>query len=144
MVQSRCCIFSHDALHCCLSRNSSLENDAREVGHLFCYCRNCKNTLTILLRELAYSATGNSRVHYLKSGYIIQLIKCIPVGHGLYTQFTRPFPFFMRKWVWLARLCMNMVCTFVFMYLYTVQCSIPRLLVTRCVVVHNGRIMEVS
>ena len=24
--------------------------------------------------ERAYSATGNSRVHYLKSGYVIQLI----------------------------------------------------------------------
>lgn len=38
-------------------------------------------------------------MHYLKSGYVIH----IPVGHSLYTQFTRPFPLF-QKWVWLVRL----------------------------------------
>ena len=65
-VQSHCSIFSHDTLHHCMSSNSRLENGERELGHLFCYCRNCKNTLTILLRERAYSATGNARVHYLK------------------------------------------------------------------------------
>ena len=30
----------------------------------------------------------------------------IPVGHGLHTQFTRPF-LLLRKWVWLARLVWN-------------------------------------
>ena len=63
----------YDTLHHCFSSSSSLENGKRELGHL-CYCRNCKNTSTILLREHAYPATGNSRVHYLKSDYIIQLI----------------------------------------------------------------------
>ena len=58
----------------CLSSNSSLQNGEHELGHLFRCCRSCKNTSTILLRERAYSATGNSRVHYLKSGYVIQLI----------------------------------------------------------------------
>ena len=35
---------------------------------------NCKNASRIVFKERAYPATGNSRVHYLKSGYIIQLI----------------------------------------------------------------------
>ena len=43
-VQSRCSILSHDALHHCLSTNSSLENNETELGHLFRYCRSCKNT----------------------------------------------------------------------------------------------------
>ena len=73
-VQSDCSILSHDALRHCLSSNSSLQNGEHELGHLFRCCRSCKNTSTILLRERAYSATGNSRVHYLKSGYVIQLI----------------------------------------------------------------------
>ena len=73
-VQSHCSILSHDALRHYLSSNSSLENGERELGHLFRYCRSCKNTSTILLGERAYSATGNSRVYYLKSGYVIQLI----------------------------------------------------------------------
>ena len=73
-VQSDCSILSHDALRHCLSSNSSLENGEHELGHLFRYCRSCKNTSAILLRERAYSATGNSRMHYLKCGYVIQLI----------------------------------------------------------------------
>ena len=73
-VQSCCSILSHDTLHHCLSSNSSLENSEREQGHLSHYCSNRKNTWRIVFRERAYSATGNSRVHYLKSGYVIQLI----------------------------------------------------------------------
>ena len=104
-VQSHCSILSHDALRHCLSSNSSLENGERKLGHLFCYCRSCKNTSTILLRERAYSATGNSRVDYFKSGYIIQLIAfrwdtaCIhrsPDPSSL-----------LQKWVGLARLHKN-------------------------------------
>ena len=72
--QSRCSILSHDALHHCFSRNSSLENSERESVHLSRYYRNCKNTSRIAFRERAHPATGNSRVHYLKSGYVIQLI----------------------------------------------------------------------
>ena len=34
-VQSHCSILSHDAVHHCLSSNSSLENGERELGHLF-------------------------------------------------------------------------------------------------------------
>ena len=37
----------------------------------FCYYRSCKNALTILVGEHAHFATGFSRVHYLKSGYVI-------------------------------------------------------------------------
>ena len=74
VVQSCCSIWSHDTLHHCLSSNSSLENSEREQGHLSRYYSNRKNTSRIVFRERAYSATGNSRVHYLKSGYVIQLI----------------------------------------------------------------------
>ena len=101
-VQSDCSILSHDALRHCLSSNSSLQNGEHELGHLFRCCRSCKNTSTILLRERAYSATGNSRVHYLKSGYVIQLIAfrwdtaCIR---------SSPDPsLLLRKWVGPARL----------------------------------------
>ena len=73
-VQSCCSILSHDTSHHCLSSNSSLENSKREQGHLSRYYSNRKNTSRIVFRERAYSATCNSRVHYLKSGYIIQLI----------------------------------------------------------------------
>ena len=95
-VQSHCSILSHDALRHCLSNNSSLENGERELGHFFRYCRSFKNTSTILLGEREYSATGNSRVHFSKSGYVIQLI-AFRWDMGLYTQFTRscrPFPSF--------------------------------------------------
>ena len=50
---------------------------------------NCKNTSRIVFRERAYSTTGNSRLHYLKSDYIIQLIAfrwdkaCIPSSPDL-------------------------------------------------------------
>ena len=74
VVQSCCSILSHDTLHHCLSSNSSLENSKREQGHLSRYYSNRKNTSRIVFRERAYSATSNSRVHYLKSGYVIQLI----------------------------------------------------------------------
>ena len=74
VVQSHCSILSHDVLHHYLSSNSCLENDERELRRLFCYCRSCKNTSTVLLRKHTYSTTGISRVHYLKSDYIIQLI----------------------------------------------------------------------
>ena len=45
----------------------------RELGHFSCYCRNCKNTFSVF-KEHVYFAMGNSRVHYVKSGYVIQLI----------------------------------------------------------------------
>ena len=67
-------VFCHDTLHHCFSSNSSLENSERELGHLSRYYRNCKNTSRIVFRERAYPATDNSRVHYLKSDYVIQLI----------------------------------------------------------------------
>ena len=46
----------------------------RELERFFLYCMSCKNTLTVLLRERAYSVPDNSRVHYLKSDYFIHLI----------------------------------------------------------------------
>ena len=104
VVQSHYSILSHDALRHSLSSNSNLENGDRELGHLFHCCRSCQNTLTILLRERAYSATGNSRVNSLKSGYIIQLIvfqwdtACIH---------SSPDPSLLsRKWVRLTRLAL--------------------------------------
>ena len=101
-VKSHCSILSHDGLCHCLSSNSSLEDGDRELGHLFHCCRSWKNTLTILLGECAYSAKGASRVHYLKSDYIIQLIAfwwdtaCIR---------SSPYPsLLLWKWVGPARL----------------------------------------
>ena len=100
-VQSHCSILSHDALHHCLSSNGSLENNERELGHLFCYCRSCKNTSTILLGECRYSATGNSGVHSLKSCYIIQLIA---FQRGMACIRSSPNPsLLLQKWVGLAR-----------------------------------------
>ena len=91
VVWSRYSILSHDTLH----RLSS--NNGTELGQLFCYYRRCKNTSTILHRERAHFATGC---------IIWNLVKLpanwIPVGHGLYTQSTRPFPL-LRKWVWLEK-----------------------------------------
>ena len=86
VVQSHCSILSHDALRHCLSSNRSLENGERELGHRFHYYRSCKNTSTILLRVRAYSTTG--KTWFRHPAY------CIPVGHSLYTQFTRLFPSF--------------------------------------------------
>ena len=78
-VQSYCNILSHDALHHCLSSNSSLEDGERELGRFPHYCRTYKNTLTILLREHAYSATGYLRVQFLKSAWLSHLANCILV-----------------------------------------------------------------
>ena len=89
-------------LHHCLSSNSSLENGESELGHLSRYCRSWKNTLTILLGECAYSAKGNSRVQLFEI-WLHHPANCIPAGHSLYTQFTRPFPS-LQKWVRLVRL----------------------------------------
>ena len=101
-VQLHCSILSHDALHHCLSSNNSLENGERELGHIFCYCRSCKNSSTILLGERAYSTTGNSRVHYLKYGHAIQLIAFQWNTACLHSS---PDPsLLLRKGVWLERL----------------------------------------
>ena len=112
--QSRCSILSHDTLCHCLSSSSSLENSERDLGHLSCYCRSCKNTLRIGFRECAYSATSNS---LLEVWLVIQLISfqwdtaCIHSspdlasypGHAAWVRgYTRPFPL-LRKWVWIVR-----------------------------------------
>ena len=81
-VQSHCSILSHDALHDYLSSNSSLENGERKLGHLFRYCRSCKNTT--LRGERAYSATGKFK-SALFDIWLRHPANCIPVGHGLYT-----------------------------------------------------------
>ena len=99
MRSNRVAVFCHMNIHHCLSSNSSLENSEREQGHLSRYYRNRKNTFRIVFRERAYSATGNSRVEI----WLRHPANCIPVGQGLYMQFTRPCPL-LRKWVWLARL----------------------------------------
>ena len=96
MVQSHCSILSHDALHDCLSSNSSLENGERGLGYPgypFRYCTSCKNTLNILLGERAYSTTGKFKSLLLYI-WLCHPANCILVGHGLYTQFNRPFPSF--------------------------------------------------
>ena len=101
MWSNHVAVFCH-VIHYIIVGNSSLENSEREQGHLSRYYSNCKNTSRIVFRERAYSATGNSRVHYFEI-WLRHPANCIPVGQGLYAQFTRPFPL-LRKWVWLARL----------------------------------------
>ena len=90
-VQCGTITFCHiDVLHDCLSTNSSLDNGEKELRHLFRYCISCKSTSTILLREHAYSATGK----FKSASFDVWLrhqANCIPVGHGEYTHFTRPF-----------------------------------------------------
>ena len=98
-------ILSHDALHDCLSSNSSLENGERELGHLFRYSRSCKNTTTIYIYFSGNMLTPqqvNSRVHYLISGYVIQLIA---FQWDMACICTLPDPFLLLwKWVGPARL----------------------------------------
>ena len=89
-IQSHCSILSHDRLHHHLSGNNGLVNGDRELGHLFCYYRNCKNTLTILLGEHAHFVTGISRVQI----WLRHLANCIPVGHDVYSSSQDPSLFF--------------------------------------------------
>ena len=70
-------IASHDISHHCLSSDNSLENSDRELRHLSCYCRNCKN---ILLGKRAHFETGISRVHYCKIKVLLQN-NCDPQWH---------------------------------------------------------------
>ena len=93
MVQSHCSILSNDALHDCLSSNSSLENGERELGFFFATPEAVQNTSTILLEERAYSATGKFK-SALFDIWLRHPANSIPVGDGLYMQFTRPFPSF--------------------------------------------------
>ena len=55
MVQSNHVTVSCYVTHHHLSSNNGLENSDRELGHLFCYYRSCKNTSTILVREHMHS-----------------------------------------------------------------------------------------
>lgn len=64
VVQSCCSILSHDTHS--LSNNSSLEDTKRELGHLFCYCRD----YIIYFSGSVLALLGE----YLKSGFDIQLI----------------------------------------------------------------------
>ena len=68
-VPSRYSILSHDTLHHRLSSNNGLKNSDRQLGHLFYF----KSALFEMWLRL--------------------VANCIPVGHGLHTQFTRSFPF---------------------------------------------------
>ena len=72
---------------------TQISNGERGLGYPFCYCTSCKNTLTILLGERAYSATGKFKSALLDI-WLCHPANCILVGHGLYTQFNRPFPSF--------------------------------------------------
>ena len=87
-LQSRCSILSHDTLHHCLSSNSSLQNGERELGRLHRYCT--VKTPTILHKERAHSTTGSALLEI----WLCHPADSIPVRHSLYTQLTRPFPFF--------------------------------------------------
>ena len=100
-VQSHCSILSHDALHDCLSSNSSLENGERELGHLFRYCRSCKNTLTVILKH-AYSARGKFKSE-LFDIWLHHPANCIPVDMACIRSSPDP-SLLLRKWVGPARL----------------------------------------
>ena len=83
-IQSCYNILSHDTLHHCLSSNNGLENSERELGHLFRYCRSCKNTLTLLLGEL--------RHQLIAFWWDMACIQNQPDSS-----------LFLQKWIWLAR-----------------------------------------
>ena len=95
VVQSHCSILSHNALHHCLSTNSSLENGKRELGHL------SATTGAVKTLWLYFSGSVLTLQHIIQECIIRNLVtssaNCIPVGHSLYMQFTRPshpLPFF--------------------------------------------------
>ena len=89
---------AHDTLQD-FSCNNSLENSDKDPRHLFSYCRSYK-TFIILLKS----------VHTLQwvfesllcETWLRHLSNCIPVGYGLCTQYTGPFPFL---WKWLGLAC---------------------------------------
>ena len=72
-VQLHYSILSRGTLHHLLSRNIGLENGNREVGHLFCYYTGTVKTIWLSSRRVCtlYTTGQISRVHFLKSGYII-------------------------------------------------------------------------
>ena len=72
-VQLHYSILSRGTLHHLLSRNIGLENGDREVGHLFCYYTGTVKTIRLSSRRVCtlYTTGQISRVHFLKSGYII-------------------------------------------------------------------------
>ena len=100
------CHVAHYITFC--SRNSGLENGDRELGHLFCYYRNCKNNSIVAIYRFSES------VHTLQQVRFHVCIIWNPVtssnwlhSSGLYTQFTmQPL---LWKWVWLARLGEEMI-----------------------------------
>lgn len=64
VAQSRYSIFSHDALHRCLSNNNGAENGDRELG--------ATTGAVKTPSRWAYTLHNRySRVHYLESGYVI-------------------------------------------------------------------------
>ena len=84
-VQSHCSIVSHDPLYHWVAK--AVLKTAEESYNIST-AEAVKKTLQLyFLRERAYSITGNSRVEI----WLHHPVNCIPVGHGLYTQFT---PFF--------------------------------------------------
>ena len=87
-TQSHCSILSHDALHDCLSI-------AIAVWGIFSTTAEAVKILHNASRERAYSATGKFKSALLDI-WLHHPADCIPVGHGLYTQFNRPFPFFVE------------------------------------------------
>ena len=102
-VQSRYSILSHDTLQHCLSSTNGLENGDRELGHLFCNYRNCKNTFTIPLGECVHFATSISKVRNLvmSPSYIFALKWDTACIHSW------PDPSLFVEWVWLVRLPLN-------------------------------------
>ena len=104
-VLPHCTVWSnHVTIFChmtqCLSSNDGLENGDRELGHLFCYYRSCKNTSTIYLIEV------RTLQQVFQECFIVASSSCIVVGHQTFLAFSEhqifSLFFFVWKWVWLA------------------------------------------
>ena len=81
------CHVAHYITFC--SRNSGLENGDRELGHLFCYYRNCKNNSTVAIYRFSESVHTLQQVRFHVC-IIWNLVTSSNWLHssGLYTQFT--------------------------------------------------------
>ena len=68
-------VFCHMMHSIIVSVAIAISKTAKESQDIFpATTETVKNTSRIVFRERAYPATGNSRVHYLKSGYVVKLI----------------------------------------------------------------------
>ena len=79
-VQLHYSILSCGTLHHLLSKNNGLKNGDRELGHLFCYYRNCKNNSTIRFLESVHTLQ-QVRFHVCIIWNLVTSSDCIPVAY---------------------------------------------------------------